>query len=119
MAAKARPDPPDRKQQTRQEAASMTPELQAVMVFTSAFFQVFLLGLNSKLLRDDKIPAGFVVSWLITLAQFAYIWSVAHSQIDTVPFLLISGLGGSLGITFAQYFYRWYDRKFHRKGAAA
>ena len=97
----------------------MTPEAQAVLIFTSAFAQVFLLGLNSKLLRDDKIPAGFVVSWLITLAQFAYIWSVAHSQIDTAPFLLISGLGGSLGITAVQYFYRWYDRKFHRKGAAA
>lgn len=96
----------------------MSPELQAVMVFTSAFAQVFLLGLNSKLLRDDKIPAGFVVSWLITLAQFAYIWSVANAKIETAPFLVISGLGGSLGITAAQYFYRWYDRKFHRKGDA-
>lgn len=97
----------------------MTPELQSVMVFVSAFAQVFLLGLNSKLLRDDKIAAGFVVSWLITFAQFAYIWAVAHSQIETVPFLIISGLGGSLGITLAQYFYRWYDRKFHRKGEIA
>lgn len=93
----------------------MSPEQQAALVFVSAFAQVFLLGLNSKLLRDDKIAAGFVVSWLITLAQFAYIWSVAHSRIETVPFLLISGLGGSLGITTAQYFYRWYDRAFHRK----
>lgn len=97
----------------------MSPELQAVMVFVSAFAQVFLLGLNSKLLRDDKIAAGFVVSWLITLAQFAYIWAVAHAKIDTAPFLLISGFGGSLGITFAQYFYRWYDLKFHRKGERA
>ncbi|WP_324730994.1 hypothetical protein [Pseudomonas paeninsulae] len=97
----------------------MTPELQAVMVFVSAFAQVFLLGLNSKLLRDDKIAPGFVVSWMITLAQFAYIWAVAHASIDTAPFLVISGLGGSLGITAAQYFYRWYDRKFHRKGEQA
>lgn len=94
----------------------MTPELQAVMVFVSAYFQVFLLGLNSKLLRDDRIAAGFVVSWMITLAQFAYIWAVANSKIETVPFLIISGLGGSIGITSAQYFYRWYDRRFHRKG---
>lgn len=94
----------------------MTPELQVVMVFVSAYFQVFLLGLNSKLLRDDRIAAGFVVSWMITLAQFAYIWAVANSKIETVPFLIISGLGGSIGITSAQYFYRWYDRRFHRKG---
>jgi len=97
----------------------MSAELQSVLVFTSAFAQVFLLGLNSKLLRDDKIPAGFVVSWLITLAQFTYIWAVAHSKIETGLFLFISGLGGSLGITAAQYFYRWYDFKFHRKGGAA
>ena len=84
------------------------------LIFTSAFSQVFLLGLNSKMLRDDKIMAGFVVSWFITLAQFSYIWAVANSNITTIPFLVISGLGGSIGITVAQYFYKWYDRKFHR-----
>lgn len=97
----------------------MSIEIQAVLIFCSAFAQVFLLGLNSKLLRDDKILPGFVVSWMITLAQFAYIWSVANSQIQAAPFLLISGMGGSLGITAAQYFYKWYDNKFHRKGATA
>lgn len=95
----------------------MTIELQAALIFSSAFAQVFLLGLNSKLLRDDKILPGFFVSWMITLSQFAYIWSVANAHIQTVPFLLISGMGGSLGITAAQYFYKWYDRKFHRKEA--
>ena len=89
-------------------------ELQGVLVFTSALAQVFLLGLNSKLLRDDKIAAGFVVSWLITIAQFTYIWAVANSKLGTAIFLLISGLGGSIGITLAQYFYKWYDNKFHR-----
>lgn len=93
----------------------MAQEIQWLLVFSSAFFQVFLLGLNSKLLRDDKILAGFFVSWMITLAQFGYIWAVAHSNIETIPFLVISGLGGSLGITFAQYFYKWYDKKFHNK----
>ncbi|HCU2081788.1 TPA: hypothetical protein OUI22_000405 [Pseudomonas aeruginosa] len=97
----------------------MTAELQGVLIFTSAFAQVFLLGLNSKLLRDDKIAAGFVVSWMITLAQFGYIWAVAHSRIDTVPFLVISGFGGSIGITSAQYFYRWYDKTFHGKWESA
>lgn len=97
----------------------MSPELQCPIVFVSAFFQVFLLGLNSKLLRDDKIVAGFFVSWMITLAQFAYIWAVAHSNISTGVFLIVSGFGGSIGITAAQFFYRWYDSKFHRKGAAA
>lgn len=92
----------------------MTEEAQALLIFTSAFCQVFLLGLNSKLLRDDKIFAGFVVSWMITLAQFGYIWSVANSHLGVMVFLLISGAGGSSGITASQYFYRWYDARFHR-----
>ncbi|AWY03057.1 holin [Pseudomonas phage SCYZ1] len=87
---------------------------QVLLVFWSAYFQVFLLGLNSKLLRDDKIKAGFVVSWCITLAQFAYIWAVGNSHLSIGWFLFVSGWGGAIGITTAQYFYRWYDKTFHK-----
>lgn len=93
----------------------MTPEIQALLVFASAFMQVFLLAFNSKILRDDKILAGFFVSWGITLAQFVYIWSVANAKMSVLAFLAVSGLGGSLGVTSAQYFYKWYDNKFHRR----
>lgn len=87
--------------------------LQFLLVFTTAYFQVFLLGLNSKLLRDDKIAAGFVVSWCITLAQFGYIWAVGNTHLSVATFLIVSGLGGSIGITTSQYFYRWYDKVMH------
>lgn len=98
----------------------MSIGLQFLLVFTTAYFQVFLLGLNSKLLRDDKIAAGFVVSWCITLAQFGYIWAVSNTHLSVTTFLLVSGLGGSIGITSAQYFYKWYDRTFHKmKGVTA
>lgn len=93
----------------------MSPWLQFLLIFWAAFFQVFLLGLNSKMLRDDKIAAAFVVSWGITLAQTGYIWAVAHSQLSAWLFLVVSGFGGSIGITTSQYFYKWYDRKFHKR----
>ena len=32
---------------------------------------------------------------------------------------IVTDRDNTLGITFAQYFYRWYDRKFHRKGERA
>ncbi|KAB2412895.1 hypothetical protein F9C29_36960, partial [Enterobacter hormaechei] len=67
--------------------------LQVLVLFWSALFQVFLLGLNSKLLRDDKIKAGFVVSWCITLAQFAYIKAVASSHLGIGWFIVVSGWG--------------------------
>lgn len=83
------------------------------IIFWSAYFQVFLLGLNAKLLRDDKIASGFVVSWMITVAQYAFIKAVAHGGLSDLEFVLVAGAGGSIGITTAQYFYRWYDRRFH------
>ncbi len=86
----------------------------AALLFAAAFSQVFLLGLNSKLLRDDKILAGFVVSWFITVAQFIMVWAVAHSGLSVPMYLVVAGAGGSIGITSAQYFYKWYDAKFHR-----
>lgn len=93
----------------------MSIYLQYLLVFTTAYFQVFLLGLNSKLLRDDKILGAFFVSWMITLAQFGYIWAVGHSHLSVGVFLLVSGMGGSVGITTSQYFYRWYDKVFHKQ----
>lgn len=85
------------------------------MLFWAAFGQVFFLGFNSKLLRDDKIFAGFCVSWMITVTQFGMVWAVAHAGLSVPMYLLIAGAGGSIGITSAQYFYKWYDKKFHKE----
>lgn len=81
-----------------------------LLVFCAAFGQVLCLGLNSKLLRDDKILAGFCVSWLITLTQYGFIWAVTHAGLTPLTFLLVAGSGGSLGITSSQYLYKWYDK---------
>ena len=83
-----------------------------LMVFFAAFGSVFFLGLNSKLLRDDKILAGFCVSWMITLTQFATVWAIANAALSTPIYLLVAGFGGSIGLTCSQYFYKWYDKRF-------
>ncbi len=83
------------------------------IVFGAAFFNVFCLALNSKLLRDDKIFTSFLVSWLITLAQFGTMWSVANAALQPHAYILVAGLGGSIGIVLSQYFYHWYDRRYH------
>jgi hypothetical protein len=89
--------------------------MMQIMVFVACFFQVFALGCSSKFLRDDKIVAGFMISWVITVSQYGFTWAVTHAGLTTPTFLLCAGLGGSIGITTAQYFYKWYDRKFHEQ----
>lgn len=81
------------------------------LVFISAFAQVFLLGLNSKILRDDRILAGAVISWLITIAQYGMVWAVTNAGLSAEAYIIWAGMGGSIGITLAQYVYRWYETK--------
>ncbi len=81
------------------------------LVFIAAFIEVCCLGLNSKLCRDDKILGAFCVSWLITCSKFVFVWTIAEAGLSPWEFLFAAGLGGSLGITFAQYLYLWYDKR--------
>ena len=81
------------------------------LVFTAAFAQVFLLGLNSKILRDDKILAAAITSWLITIAQYGMVWAVTNAGLSSTSYILWAGMGGSMGITLSQYAYRLYQRK--------
>lgn len=81
------------------------------LVFSASFAQVYFLGLNSKMLRDDMILAAAITSWLITLSQFFMVWSVTNAGLDSSVYILCAGLGGSMGITVSQYSYRYYEKK--------
>jgi len=85
------------------------------LVFTAAFFSVFLLGLNSKVLRDDRIMFGAVISWFITVAQYVMTWAVIHAGLSPVEYIFWAGCGGCFGITIAQYFYKWMETKFNKE----
>lgn len=81
-----------------------------LLIYTSAFVQVFALGMNAKFLRDDKILLGAIVSWFITAAMYAQTWVIANSTLDIASMFFWGGLGGSMGITAAQLVHKKYFR---------
>ena len=92
----------------------MTPLTQGTLVFVASYFSVLLLGLQSKLMRDDRWQVSFFVSWFIMLTHTAVTWSVANNSLGIPLYLLISGWGSSLGIVSSHFLYVWYDNKFHK-----
>lgn len=84
--------------------------MAALVVFIAAYSTVMLLGLQSKLMRDDNWKLAFVTSWLITFAQTASTYAIAHSVLDIEWYLFFGGLGGSTGIVSAHFVYAWYER---------
>jgi len=85
--------------------------LPGVAAFAAAYFTVLLLGLNSKILRDDRVFAAFVVSWGITLSQTAATYIIAHVSLPIPVYILWAGMGGSLGIVSAHYLYKHMSTK--------
>lgn len=79
-----------------------------LLVFTASFASVCAMGVNSKIIRDNHIALGAIVSWVITVANFFMMWAVLHSNLAPLMYILVSGAGGSIGITAAQYGYaKW------------
>ena len=85
--------------------------LMGLLVLVAAFATVFFLGLNSKMLRDDRVLAAALISWLITISQFAMTWAVVNAGLAPLEYILWAGAGGCTGITFSQYFYKWIYRR--------
>lgn len=82
----------------------------AAMVFGAAYGNVMLLGVQSKLMRDNNWRASFFTSWMITVAQWVGVYAVAHSLLTTTEYLWFAGWGGSLGIVSAHFFYDWMNK---------
>ena len=79
-----------------------------MLVFVSSFASVCAMGVNSKIIRDNHIALGAIVSWVITVANFALMWAVLHAELSPLMYILVSGAGGSIGIIVAQYGYAKY-----------
>lgn len=86
--------------------------IAAAVVFLAAFAAVLLLGLQSKLMRDNNWQVSFFVSWLIMFAQTAGTYAIANNTLPIGWYLFSSGWGGSLGIVSAHFVYEWYDKRF-------
>lgn len=78
--------------------------IEYLLVLLAQFFCVFLLGLNSKLMRDDKWQGAMFVAIFISFSQFAFIYIVANAD-SPAWVLFYSTIGGSLGIGFSHFFY--------------
>lgn len=86
--------------------------LSGLLVFTAAYFTVALLGLNSKVMRDNRWREAFFISWGITLAQTASTYAIAHAMLPIEWYILFSGFGGSFGIISAHFVYDYYRKVF-------
>lgn len=88
--------------------------IAALAVFFAAYATVMLLGLQSKLMRDNNWKLSFFVSWQIMFAQTFTTYAIAHNTLDIGWYLFSSGWGGSLGIVSAHFVYEWYDKRFKK-----
>ena len=77
------------------------------LVFVASFASVFFMGINSKVIRDNYVLLGAILSWFITVANYGMMWAVLEAGLSPVEYILIAGLGGSIGITLSQYAYDW------------
>jgi predicted AlkP superfamily pyrophosphatase or phosphodiesterase len=81
--------------------------LMYLVVLLSAFIAVFLLGVNSKMMRDDRIVWAMIISWFICAAQYGLTWAIVFADLSVTEYMIFSGAGGSLGIGASQPFYNW------------
>lgn len=81
-------------------------------LFLASFFNVFLLGLNSQFVRDQRVVIVFILSWGISSSQFIFTRVIALTEAPLLAFFS-AGLGGSLGICVSIYFYRWFNPRFN------
>ena len=72
-----------------------------LLLFICTFAYVFLLGFNSKNVQHSRYVMAFMVSWGITISNYFFVIYAANE--GGVEFILVSGLGGSLGIVSAIY----------------
>lgn len=90
----------------------MTP-IDNVLLFGSTFANVFLLGFQSKNVMHSRYVLAALTSIGITLAQYFFVRYAANG--DGLLFLIVSGMGGSLGIMSAIWVH---DRLAKRKERA-
>lgn len=84
-----------------------------ILLCIASFLSVFLLGLQSQFVRDQRIALCFTMSWFISASQFIYTRVTALTESPELAFIS-SGIGGSAGIVASIYFYRFYQRRTQR-----
>lgn len=82
---------------------TIVPEvIDMVILFTSSFFLVGLLGLQSKNVQGSKYLAAAITSVAISVANFFFIQIIATGGLMA---LAVVSTGGALGVMSAIYLY--------------
>lgn len=84
--------------------------MMEILLAIANFANVFLLVLNSQFARDGKVFLAFMMSWLISVAQFVSIRLIAGAD-DPVTMFVASAIGSSLGVASSIVFYKWLKPK--------
>lgn len=90
--------------------------MELVWLFIATASNVFLLGVNSQFVRDQRVAMCFVLSWGITSAQFTFTRVISATDDPMVAFW-VSGWAGALGICGSIYFYRWFHPRYQNWSA--
>lgn len=84
--------------------------IELIALFFAQFFSVFLLGLNSQIVRDQLIGAAIFLSFNISIAQFTYTRVVAGTD-DVMMAFMFSAFGGAVGIATSIKCYQWIQKR--------
>lgn len=88
--------------------------MELMIIFFGSMSTVFLLGINSQLVRDKNCSGAFVIAWLITLSNMMYTKTFVLSD-SFVESYVASGTGGSIGIVLSIIFYQYLESKKSEK----
>jgi hypothetical protein len=79
--------------------------VDTILLLIGSFFSVFLLGLNSQLVKDGNVAGAFSIAWFITLSNMLYtkIFVLSDSFLNSY---LVAGFGSSCGIVCSIWCYR-------------
>ena len=83
--------------------------METLLLFTSSFILVGLLGIQSKNVQQSKYLMAAVTSIFISISQFIFVKIVASGNLYDLTVVCI---GGALGIMLAIYAH---DRMVQRK----
>lgn len=87
--------------------------MMEILLAVANFANVFLLVLNSQFARDGKTLLAFLMSWLISVAQFVSIRLIANAD-DPLTMFLAMAIGSSIGVASSIVFYRWLKPKLNK-----
>lgn len=74
--------------------------MEYLTVFFGSLLTVYLLGINSQLVRDRNCVGAFTIAWFISLSNMLYIKAFVGSS-DFIMNYFFSALGSGIGIVLS------------------